>query len=195
MVFRVSPEQPLTADERGNSEFSSRKRKGERHIAGQRALTGMAFQPFNLLRTWRPPRTSCLARQGEEKWRATKPAPSPKSGSIGSGLGSGADHNPGQLSGGQQQRVAIARAIAMNPPLMLFDEGTSALDPELVGEVLQVIKGLAADSMSMLLVTHEMRFAYEVSSRVIFMNHGVICEGATQRRGSSGRRRKVWQSS
>ena len=83
---------------------------------------------------------------------------------------------PGQLSGGQQQRVAIARAIAMAPRLMLFDEVTSALDPELVGEVLQVIKALAADGMTMLLVTHEMRFAYEVSSRVIFMNQGVICE-------------------
>ncbi|RVL10638.1 ATP-binding cassette domain-containing protein, partial [Sinorhizobium meliloti] len=83
---------------------------------------------------------------------------------------------PGQLSGGQQQRVAIARAIAMNPKLMLFDEVTSALDPELVNEVLQVIKGLAEDGMSMLIVTHEMRFAYEVSSRVIFMNQGRIGE-------------------
>jgi polar amino acid transport system ATP-binding protein len=92
------------------------------------------------------------------------------------GLAERADHYPGQLSGGQQQRVAIARAIAMNPRLMLFDEVTSALDPELVGEVLQVIKGLAADGMSMLLVTHEMRFAYEVSTRVIFMNQGVIGE-------------------
>ena len=72
--------------------------------------------------------------------------------------------------------MAIARAIAMTPRLMLFDEVTSALDPELVGEVLQVIKGLAAEGMTMLLVTHEMRFAYEVSSRVIFMNQGVIAE-------------------
>jgi glutamate/aspartate transport system ATP-binding protein len=86
------------------------------------------------------------------------------------------DKHPGQLSGGQQQRVAIARAIAMNPKLMLFDEVTSALDPELVSEVLQVIKGLAADGMSMLIVTHEMRFAYEVSTRVIFMNQGRIGE-------------------
>src|SRR5690606_16908985 len=92
------------------------------------------------------------------------------------GLSARADHYPGQLSGGQQQRVAIARAIAMSPRLMLFDEVTSALDPELVGEVLQVIKGLAADGMTMLLVTHEMRFAYEVSARAIFMNQGVICE-------------------
>nr|BFE89646.1 amino acid ABC transporter ATP-binding protein [Pseudomonas brassicacearum subsp. brassicacearum] len=86
------------------------------------------------------------------------------------------DHFPGQLSGGQQQRVAIARAIAMNPSLMLFDEVTSALDPELVGEVLNVIKGLAEDGMTMLLVTHEMRFAFEVSDKIVFMNQGRIEE-------------------
>ena len=85
-------------------------------------------------------------------------------------------HYPSQLSGGQQQRVAIARAIAMNPKLMLFDEVTSALDPELVNEVLQVIKNLASEGMTMLLVTHEMRFAYEVATRVIFMNEGRIAE-------------------
>ena len=111
------------------------------------------------------------------------------------GLAARANHYPGQLSGGQQQRVAIARAIAMAPRLMLFDEVTSALDPELVGEVLQVIKALAADGMTMLLVTHEMRFAYEVSSRVIFMNQGVICEEGDPREmfarpGPSG-----WRSS
>jgi ABC-type polar amino acid transport system ATPase subunit len=104
------------------------------------------------------------------------------------GLSARADHYPGQLSGGQQQRVAIARAIAMAPRLMLFDEVTSSLDPELVGEVLQVIKGLAADGMTMLLVTHEMRFAYEVSSRVIFMNQGVICEEGNPKKCSCGRR-------
>lgn len=86
------------------------------------------------------------------------------------------NHFPGQLSGGQQQRVAIARAIAMNPSLMLFDEVTSALDPELVGEVLNVIKGLAEDGMTMLLVTHEMRFAFEVSDKIVFMNQGRIEE-------------------
>lgn len=86
------------------------------------------------------------------------------------------NHFPGQLSGGQQQRVAIARAIAMNPSLMLFDEVTSALDPELVGEVLSVIKDLAEDGMTMLLVTHEMRFAYEVSDQIVFMNQGRIEE-------------------
>ena len=111
------------------------------------------------------------------------------------GLAARANHYPGQLSGGQQQRVAIARAIAMAPRLMLFDEVTSALDPELVGEVLQVIKALAADGMTMLLVTHEMRFAYEVSSRVIFMNQGVICEEGDPRRCSRAPGPSGWRSS
>ncbi|HEY1941881.1 MAG TPA: amino acid ABC transporter ATP-binding protein [Roseiarcus sp.] len=153
-----------------------RRRKKEREITRQRALTGMAFQQFNLfphmnaidnvmlglVKVKRMTRDE--ARAVAEKWLDRV------------GLTSRAGHYPGQLSGGQQQRVAIARAIAMNPKLMLFDEVTSALDPELVSEVLQVIKGLAADGMSMLIVTHEMRFAYEVSTRVIFMNQGRIGE-------------------
>ena len=157
-------------------EGSTRRRKNEKEIARQRALTGMAFQQFNLfphmtaaqnvmlglIKVKKMPKAE--ARSIAERWLDRV------------GLSARADHYPGQLSGGQQQRVAIARAIAMSPRLMLFDEVTSALDPELVGEVLQVIKGLAADGMTMLLVTHEMRFAYEVSSRVIFMNQGVICE-------------------
>ena len=84
-----------------------------------------------------------------------------------------------ELSGGQQQRVAIARALAMRPPLMLFDEPTSALDPEMVGEVLQVIKGLARDGMTMVVVTHEMGFARDVADRVLFMDHGHVLERAT----------------
>src|SRR5450830_2140846 len=83
-----------------------------------------------------------------------------------------ADAYPGQLSGGQQQRVAIARALAMRPPVMLFDEPTSALDPEMVGEVLQVMRDLARDGMTMLVVTHEMGFAREVADRVLFMDAG-----------------------
>ncbi|MEF2815580.1 MAG: ATP-binding cassette domain-containing protein, partial [Oscillospiraceae bacterium] len=79
-----------------------------------------------------------------------------------------------ELSGGQQQRVAIARAVAMNPKILLFDEATSALDPELVGEVLNVIRSLAKEGATMILVTHEMRFAYEVSDKVIFMDKGKI---------------------
>ncbi|UJQ94264.1 amino acid ABC transporter ATP-binding protein [Mariluticola halotolerans] len=154
----------------------NRKRKSEKEIARQRALTGMAFQQFNLFPHMTAAANVMLgliktkgmsrdeARAIAEKWLDRV------------GLAERADHYPSQLSGGQQQRVAIARAIAMAPRLMLFDEVTSALDPELVGEVLQVIKDLASDGMSMLLVTHEMRFAYEVSSRVIFMNGGVIGE-------------------
>ncbi|MBY3186533.1 amino acid ABC transporter ATP-binding protein [Rhizobium laguerreae] len=158
------------------AEGVTRRRKSEKEIARQRALTGMAFQQFNLFPHMSAAENVMLglvkvkkmtkpdARAIAEKWLDRV------------GLSARANHYPGQLSGGQQQRVAIARAIAMSPRLMLFDEVTSALDPELVGEVLQVIKGLAADGMTMLLVTHEMRFAYDVSSRVIFMNQGVICE-------------------
>ena len=155
---------------------AKRVRKGEKEIARQRAMTGMAFQQFNLF-----PHLTALQNVmlGLIK---VKEMSRDEAGIVGEkwldrvGLATRGGHYPGQLSGGQQQRVAIARAIAMAPQLMLFDEVTSALDPELVGEVLQVIKGLAADGMSMLLVTHEMRFAYDVSSRVIFMNQGVICE-------------------
>ncbi|MGO8144494.1 amino acid ABC transporter ATP-binding protein [Rhizobium leguminosarum] len=158
------------------AEGATRRRKSEKDIARQRALTGMAFQQFNLFPHMSAAENVMLglvkvkkmtkpdARAIAEKWLDRV------------GLSARSNHYPGQLSGGQQQRVAIARAIAMSPRLMLFDEVTSALDPELVGEVLQVIKGLAADGMTMLLVTHEMRFAYDVSSRVIFMNQGVICE-------------------
>ncbi len=92
-----------------------------------------------------------------------------------------ADAYPGRLSGGQQQRVAIARALALQPRLMLFDEVTSALDPELVGEVLQVMKDLAAEGMTMMVVTHEMGFAREVGTEMVFMDDGVIVEGGNPR--------------
>ncbi|MEE0867799.1 MAG: amino acid ABC transporter ATP-binding protein [Clostridia bacterium] len=95
------------------------------------------------------------------------------------GLEDKADSYPHQLSGGQQQRVAIARALAMNPDIMLFDEPTSALDPEMVGEVLAVMKKLANDGMTMVVVTHEMGFAREVSDRVVFIDGGVIIEEGT----------------
>ncbi len=95
------------------------------------------------------------------------------------GISEKADNYPGQLSGGQQQRVAIARALAMMPKIMLFDEATSALDPEMIGEVLEVMKNLAAEGMTMIIVTHEMGFAREVSDRVIFMEDGAIVEEGT----------------
>jgi len=153
-----------------------RVRQAESAIVRQRAMTGMVFQQFNLfphmtalnnvtlglLKVKRLPKDEAIAIA--ERWLERV------------GLRERRDHYPGQLSGGQQQRVAIARAIAMSPRLMLFDEVTSALDPELVNEVLQVIKALADDGMTMLLVTHEMQFAYEVSDRVIFMNEGRIGE-------------------
>jgi polar amino acid transport system ATP-binding protein len=158
-----------------------RRRKKEAEIARQRALTGMAFQQFNLFPHLTALRNVTLglvkvkgmsrdeARAVAERWLDRV------------GLSTRRDHYPGQLSGGQQQRVAIARAIAMNPKLMLFDEVTSALDPELVNEVLQTIKDLARDGMTMLIVTHEMRFAYDVSTRVIFMNQGRIGEEGNPR--------------
>lgn len=95
------------------------------------------------------------------------------------GLEEKAEAYPAQLSGGQKQRVAIARALAMNPEIMLFDEPTSALDPEMVGEVLDVMKDLAESGMTMVIVTHEMGFAREVASRVIFMDQGIIMENGT----------------
>lgn len=94
------------------------------------------------------------------------------------GLSDKAEQYPNQLSGGQKQRIAIARALAMNPAVMLFDEPTSALDPEMVGEVLQLMKELAEDGMTMIVVTHEMGFAREVASRVMFMSDGMILEEA-----------------
>lgn len=97
------------------------------------------------------------------------------------GLADKADNYPGQLSGGQKQRIAIARALAMNPEVMLFDEPTSALDPEMVGEVLNLMKQLAEDGMTMIVVTHEMGFAREVASRVLFMDDGKILEQAPPR--------------
>jgi len=95
------------------------------------------------------------------------------------GLADRADAYPSQLSGGQKQRVAIVRALCMNPEVMLFDEPTSALDPEMVGEVLNVIKDLAASGMTMAIVTHEMGFAREVADRIIFIDEGVIAEEGT----------------
>ncbi|MDP1729625.1 MAG: amino acid ABC transporter ATP-binding protein [Devosia sp.] len=155
---------------------SQRKRRREREIARQRALTGMVFQQFNLFPHMTALANITLGLIKVKKMRREEANATAERWLDRVGLLERKGRFPGQLSGGQQQRVAIARAIAMNPKLMLFDEVTSALDPELVNEVLQVIKDLARDGMTMLLVTHEMRFAYEVSKRVIFMNEGRIGE-------------------
>lgn len=144
-----------------------------------RQKTGMVFQLFNLFPhktalenvTLAPIKVLKMAvKEAEERGRALLAKV---------GLNDKANVYPGQLSGGQQQRVAIARALAMQPKVMLFDEPTSALDPEMVGEVLAVMKDLAREGMTMAVVTHEMGFAREVADRVLFLDQGVIAEEGT----------------
>ena len=137
---------------------------------------GMVFQQFNLFPHLRVLDNVTLAQRkvlGRSEAEATQVA-SAMLERV--GLSEKADAYPAQLSGGQQQRVAIARALSLNPALMLFDEATSALDPELVGEVLEVMRQLASEGMTMLVVTHEMSFARRVADHVVFMDQGVICE-------------------
>ncbi|WP_305884511.1 amino acid ABC transporter ATP-binding protein [Pseudarthrobacter humi] len=152
-----------------------------KEAALQRRDIGMVFQRFNLfphmtaleniiqapMRVKRIPKAKATLRARELMERV--------------GLGDKADHYPAHLSGGQQQRVAIARALAMDPKLMLFDEPTSALDPELVGEVLDVMKELATSGMTMIVVTHEMGFAREVADSIAFMDGGVVVESGPPR--------------
>ncbi|WP_052357781.1 amino acid ABC transporter ATP-binding protein [Leifsonia aquatica] len=147
----------------------------------QRREIGMVFQRFNLF-----PHMTALENiieapirvKGLPKARAVERA---RELLARVGLSDKGDHYPSQLSGGQQQRVAIARALAMDPKLMLFDEPTSALDPELVGEVLDVMKGLAQSGMTMVVVTHEMGFAREVADELVFMDGGVVVESGDPR--------------
>jgi polar amino acid transport system ATP-binding protein len=148
----------------------------ERETAQARAEIGMVFQRFNLF-----PHMTALGNVVEAPLRVKREG---KADALARGralldrvgLADKVDAYPAQLSGGQQQRVAIARALAMQPKLMLFDEPTSALDPELVGEVLDVMRGLAEDGMTMVVVTHEMGFAREVGDTVVFMDGGVVVE-------------------
>ena len=140
---------------------------------------GMVFQHFNLFANMNVLRNLMLAPVDLKK--ATKEEAKANAMRLLEmvGLTDKAESYPSQLSGGQKQRVAIARALAMNPDIMLFDEPTSALDPEMVGEVLAVMKQLAKDGMTMVVVTHEMGFAREVADRVLFMDEGVILEEGT----------------
>lgn len=145
-------------------------------IAKQRTDIGMVFQNFNLFS-----HMSVLENLIEAPVRVQRIKKVEAKRAAGElldmvGLGDKGDHFPDQLSGGQQQRVAIARALAMKPKLMLFDEPTSSLDPELVGDVLDVMKRLARDGMTMLVVTHEIGFAREVADKVVFMDGGVVVE-------------------
>ena len=151
-------------------------RLSDKEVARQRARTGMVFQRFNLF-----PHMTALGNvtEGPVQVQGRKPAVVRAEAAEllrRVGLLTKSGSYPAQLSGGQQQRVAIARALAMRPELMLFDEPTSALDPELVGEVLAVMRELARGGMTMLIVTHELGFAREVADRVIYMDAGAIVE-------------------
>ena len=151
----------------------------EKQMARQRLATGMVFQRFNLF-----PHMTALENVIEGPVQVLKKK---KSEAVEEAralltrvaLGHKCDAFPVELSGGQQQRVAIARALAMHPQLMLFDEPTSALDPELVGEVLSVMRDLAKSGMTMIVVTHELGFAREVANRVVFMDQGQVVESGT----------------
>jgi polar amino acid transport system ATP-binding protein len=148
----------------------------EREVARRRAEIGMVFQRFNLF-----PNMTALGNVAEAPvrvrgWRRERAAARGRELLASVGLADKFDVYPAQLSGGQQQRVAIARALAMDPKLMMFDEPTSALDPELVGDVLEVMKQLARDGMTMIVVTHEMAFAREVGDSLVFIDEGVVVE-------------------
>ncbi|WML59166.1 amino acid ABC transporter ATP-binding protein [Neobacillus sp. PS2-9] len=169
-----TPTKGIISIEGQSLDFS--KAVAKKNISTFRRLTGMVFQNYNLF----PHKTALenvmegpVVVKGESKEAARKKALSLLE-KV--GLGDKVDYYPAQLSGGQQQRVGIARALAMEPEVMLFDEPTSALDPELVGEVLKVMKDLAAEGMTMIVVTHEMRFAREAADEVIFMDQGVVVE-------------------
>ncbi|GKV68839.1 polar amino acid ABC transporter ATP-binding protein [Sporosarcina sp. NCCP-2716] len=151
-------------------------REQKKEIREMRKKTGFVFQSFNLF-----PHKTALENVMEGPLTIRNLPAAEAREAAGSllekvGLGDRKDHYPAQLSGGQQQRVAIARALSLDPTVMLYDEPTSALDPELVREVLQVIKELALEGMTMIIVTHEMGFAKDVADRVIFMDGGVIVE-------------------
>ena len=144
-----------------------------------RSRVGMVFQSFNLFNNMTV-LENCMVGQQQVLKRSKEAAKEIAMDYLQKvGMAPYINAKPRQLSGGQKQRVAIARALAMNPEVLLFDEPTSALDPEMVGEVLAVMQQLAREGMTMLVVTHEMAFARDVSNRVVYMNEGVICEQGT----------------
>ncbi|WP_275955695.1 amino acid ABC transporter ATP-binding protein [Sodalis sp. dw_96] len=171
----------LTVD----NEFIGYRREGkylyelsEAEISGKRSEIGMVFQRFNLFQHKNVLENIIEAPVQVKRQSVREASDYAKELLNKVGLAHKELAYPAQLSGGQQQRVAIARALAMRPKLMLFDEPTSALDPELVGEVLEVMKSLASEGMTMIVVTHEMSFAREVCDRVAFMDQGTIIECA-----------------
>ena len=161
----------------------------ESEVRKKRLHFGLVFQSFNLFPQYTALKNVTLARellaQEQPDFKQNKKQILEEIQADGRellakmGLSERANHYPSQLSGGQQQRVAIARALALHPDILCFDEPTSALDPELTGEVLRVIRELAEQRTTMIIVTHEMAFARDVSSHVVYMNQGVICEEGT----------------
>ncbi|WP_379970966.1 amino acid ABC transporter ATP-binding protein [Ectobacillus sp. sgz5001026] len=160
-------------------DFNTKKKLSHKEVTDFRKKTGMVFQGYNLfphltaLQNIMEGQLVVLKRSKEEAHKKAMYLLEKV------GLQDRADMYPHQLSGGQQQRIGIARAMAMDPDVLLFDEPTSALDPELVGEVLKVMKNLAKEGMTMVVVTHEMRFARDVADQVIFMDQGVVVERGT----------------
>lgn len=160
-------------------DFNAKKKLSHKEVTDFRKKTGMVFQGYNLfphltaLQNIMEGQLVVLKRSKEEAQKKAMHLLEKV------GLQDRADMYPHQLSGGQQQRIGIARAMAMDPEVLLFDEPTSALDPELVGEVLKVMKDLAKEGMTMVVVTHEMRFARDVADQVIFMDQGVVVEHGT----------------
>lgn len=152
-----------------------------KEAAAQRRDIGMVFQRFNLFPHMTAAENIMEAPVRVKKVPKAEAAKRAQELLVRVGLGDKGDSYPAHLSGGQQQRVAIARALAMDPKLMLFDEPTSALDPELVGEVLDVMKSLAQSGMTMIVVTHEMGFAREVADSLVFMDGGVVVESGNPR--------------
>ncbi len=147
-----------------------------KNVSAYRAKLGMVFQQFNLFNNLNV-LENCVVGQVQVLKRKRSEAVETAEYYLSKvGMGSFRNAKPAQLSGGQKQRVAIARALSMQPDALLFDEPTSALDPEMVGEVLNVIRNLAAEGLTMIIVTHEMAFARDVADRVIFMDKGVIAE-------------------
>ncbi|WP_352885090.1 amino acid ABC transporter ATP-binding protein [Mesorhizobium sp. M0910] len=166
-----------------DGELVGYRRKGNRlyelredEIAAKRSQIGMVFQRFNLFAHMTALQNVIEAPMQVQHRRRSEAIEAGTALLERVGLGHRLSAYPDQLSGGQQQRVAIARALAMKPKLMLFDEPTSALDPELVGEVLEVMRDLAGGGMTMIVVTHEMRFARDVADRVVFMDNGMVVE-------------------
>ncbi len=149
------------------------------NAASYRAKVGMVFQSFNLFNNMTV-LENCIVGQVKVLKRNKEESQKHAMEFLGKvGMAPYINARPRQISGGQKQRVAIARALAMDPEILLFDEPTSALDPEMVGEVLSAMRAIASEGMTMLVVTHEMAFARDVSSRVVFMADGVICEEGT----------------